>query len=162
MSVQDEADKTAYEILSKYHVIAVVGCSRNEGNIIIADISELMKRENTRRDLISKLKEYTSKINGDIRDGTRILIDKLWPRGVRRSTSNIDLWLKEVGPSDDLRKWFAHEKDKRPAFHNEQVHYEGALQAFLKAHFAFLICSMRLLSILKSTTPLLCSLSLAA
>ncbi len=52
----------------------------------------------------------------DIRDGTRILIDKLWPRGVRRSTSNIDLWLKEVGPSDDLRKWFAHEKDKWPEF----------------------------------------------
>ena len=52
----------------------------------------------------------------DIRDGTRILIDKLWPRGVRRSTSNIDLWLKEVGPSDDLRKWFAHENDKWPEF----------------------------------------------
>ncbi len=52
----------------------------------------------------------------DIRDGTRILIDGLWPRGVRRSTSNIDLWLKEVAPSDELRKWFAHEKDKWPEF----------------------------------------------
>lgn len=52
----------------------------------------------------------------DIRDGTRILIDRLWPRGVRRSTSNIDLWLKDVGPSDELRKWFAHENDKWPEF----------------------------------------------
>ncbi|MCL5679835.1 MAG: DUF488 family protein [Candidatus Marsarchaeota archaeon] len=61
----------------------------------------------------------------DIRDGTRILIDRLWPRGVRRSTSNIDLWLKDVGPSDELRKWFAHERDKWPEFRRK---YEEELR----------------------------------
>jgi uncharacterized protein YeaO (DUF488 family) len=45
-------------------------------------------------------------------DGLRILVDRLWPRGVRRSTANVDIWLKEVGPSDELRKWYAHDPKK--------------------------------------------------
>ncbi len=52
----------------------------------------------------------------EITDGLRILIDRLWPRGVRRSTANVDIWIKEVGPSDDLRKWFAHEPNKYAMF----------------------------------------------
>ena len=53
-------------ILKEEADIALIEAELDKRNIIIADISELMKRENTRRDLISKLKEYTSKINGDI------------------------------------------------------------------------------------------------
>ncbi len=49
-------------------------------------------------------------------DGLRILVDRLWPRGVRRSTANVDLWLKEVGPSDQLRKWYAHDPKKWKKF----------------------------------------------
>ncbi|MGC8776407.1 MAG: DUF488 domain-containing protein [Candidatus Micrarchaeia archaeon] len=48
----------------------------------------------------------------EITDGKRILVDALWPRGVKRGTSNIDLWMKEVAPSTELRKWFAHDPSK--------------------------------------------------
>ncbi|MCL4391043.1 MAG: DUF488 domain-containing protein [Candidatus Micrarchaeaceae archaeon] len=52
----------------------------------------------------------------DITDGDRILVDRLWPRGIRRSTPNIDVWIKDVAPSDELRKWFAHDPAKWKAF----------------------------------------------
>jgi len=43
------------------------------------------------------------------RDGTRVLVDRLWPRGVRKTKARIDLWLKDVAPSTALRQWFGHE-----------------------------------------------------
>jgi len=49
-------------------------------------------------------------------DGTRVLVDRLWPRGVSKKTAGIDLWLKGVAPSDGLRKWFGHDPDKWDAF----------------------------------------------
>ena len=45
-------------------------------------------------------------------DGFRILVDRLWPRGISKEKAKIDLWLKEVAPSDELRKWFAHDSEK--------------------------------------------------
>lgn len=42
-------------------------------------------------------------------DGLRILVDRLWPRGIRKEDADIDLWLKDVAPSQDLRKWFGHD-----------------------------------------------------
>jgi uncharacterized protein YeaO (DUF488 family) len=45
-------------------------------------------------------------------DGYRILVDRLWPRGIKKVHANIDLWLKEIAPSDSLRKWFNHEPEK--------------------------------------------------
>lgn len=42
-------------------------------------------------------------------DGFRILVDRLWPRGLTKEKARVDLWLREVGPSNDLRKWFAHD-----------------------------------------------------
>lgn len=42
-------------------------------------------------------------------DGTRILVDRLWPRGIRKSAAAIDFWIKDVAPSTALRKWFGHE-----------------------------------------------------
>jgi uncharacterized protein YeaO (DUF488 family) len=44
-------------------------------------------------------------------DGTRILVDRLWPRGLRKTKAQIDLWLKEIAPSSELRKWF-HREDE--------------------------------------------------
>jgi uncharacterized protein YeaO (DUF488 family) len=45
-------------------------------------------------------------------DGTRVLVDRLWPRGVRKTEAAIDGWLKEVAPSTELRRWFGHDPDR--------------------------------------------------
>ena len=45
-------------------------------------------------------------------DGRRILVDRLWPRGLAKANAHIDLWLKEVAPSTELRQWFGHDPDK--------------------------------------------------
>ena len=45
-------------------------------------------------------------------DGKRILVDRLWPRGLKKEEAKVDLWLKEIAPSDELRKWFAHDPVK--------------------------------------------------
>lgn len=50
------------------------------------------------------------------RDGTRFLVERLWPRGVRKVDAHLDGWLKEAGPSDALRKWFFHDPAKWAAF----------------------------------------------
>ncbi|MBT1073751.1 DUF488 domain-containing protein [Geobacter grbiciae] len=42
-------------------------------------------------------------------DGTRVLVDRLWPRGISKDEARIDEWLKEIAPSDNLRKWFGHD-----------------------------------------------------
>ncbi len=49
-------------------------------------------------------------------DGVRILVDRLWPRGVSKADAKIDLWPKEVAPSTDLRKWYHHDPEKWEAF----------------------------------------------
>ncbi len=46
------------------------------------------------------------------KDGYRILVDRLWPRGLSKEKAKIDLWLKEIAPSDKLRKWFSHDLKK--------------------------------------------------
>ena len=49
-------------------------------------------------------------------DGYRILVDRLWPRGVSKEKAHLDLWLKEVAPTDSLRKWFGHDPKKWKEF----------------------------------------------
>lgn len=49
-------------------------------------------------------------------DGYRILVDRIWPRGIRKETAHIDLWLKDIAPSPKLRRWFGHEPQKWPIF----------------------------------------------
>lgn len=58
-------------------------------------------------------------------DGYRVLVDRLWPRGKSKETEKIDLWLKEIAPSPELRKWFNHEADKYAEF---SVRYQEELQ----------------------------------
>ena len=45
-------------------------------------------------------------------DGYRILVDRLWPRGIKKEKAQIDTWMKDVAPSNELRKWFAHDPKK--------------------------------------------------
>jgi uncharacterized protein YeaO (DUF488 family) len=49
-------------------------------------------------------------------DGTRFLVERLWPRGVKKTELRIDAWLKDAAPSDALRRWFAHDPKKWPEF----------------------------------------------
>jgi uncharacterized protein YeaO (DUF488 family) len=49
-------------------------------------------------------------------DGYRVLVDRLWPRGLSKEKASIDLWMKEVAPSNELRKWFAHDPAKWNGF----------------------------------------------
>lgn len=49
-------------------------------------------------------------------DGYRILVDRLWPRGMSKEKEHLNLWLKEIAPTNELRKWFNHEPDKFPLF----------------------------------------------
>ena len=49
-------------------------------------------------------------------EGIRILIDRLWPRGLKKEDANIDYWFKEVAPSSELRKWFGHKQERFEEF----------------------------------------------
>lgn len=59
-------------------------------------------------------------------DGKRILIDRLWPRGLSKEKARIDLWMKEIAPSSNLRKWFGHDPEKWKEF---QTRYKKELAA---------------------------------
>ncbi len=50
------------------------------------------------------------------KDGYRVLVDRLWPRGIRKKEAGIDLWLKDAAPSTALRQWFNHEPEKWDEF----------------------------------------------
>ena len=58
-------------------------------------------------------------------DGTRVLVDRLWPRGLTKTKASIDLWLKDAAPSTELRKWFGHDPAKWPEF---QKRYRAELK----------------------------------
>ena len=49
-------------------------------------------------------------------DGYRVLEDRLWPRGIKKETAHINIWMKEIAPSTELRKWFNHEPEKWKSF----------------------------------------------
>jgi len=49
-------------------------------------------------------------------DGARVLVDRVWPRGLKRERARIDHWLRGIAPSTELRKWFGHDPEKWPEF----------------------------------------------
>lgn len=70
-----------------------------------------------------------------IEDGVRILVDRLWPRGVSKEEAELDEWLKEIGPSTELRKWFNHDSSKFEQFkkkYQEELKSGDSKEAFEK------------------------------
>jgi len=57
-------------------------------------------------------------------DGTRVLVDRLWPRGLKKDAGQVDEWLRAVAPSDDLRRWYGHEPGRFAEFRRR---YEAEL-----------------------------------
>jgi len=51
-------------------------------------------------------------------DGFRVLVDRLWPRGMTKARAQVDLWLKDIAPSTELRKWFSHDPQKWQEFYS--------------------------------------------
>src|SRR4051794_19255213 len=69
-------------------------------------------------------------------DGFRILVDRLWPRGLSRERAQIDLWLKDIAPGAELRKWFAPDPAKWPGFkrrYREQLNQKQEQLSAVKA-----------------------------
>ncbi len=69
-----------------------------------------------------RIKRIYDPIDGN--DGYRILVDRLWPRGVSKESAKLDLWMRDIAPSDELRKWFHHDSLKWDEF---QVEYKKEL-----------------------------------
>lgn len=70
-------------------------------------------------------------------DGFRILVDRVWPRGMTKEKAAIDLWLKEIGPTTELRKWFGHDPDRWTEFkkrYKEELKENKEIVAELKTH----------------------------
>jgi uncharacterized protein YeaO (DUF488 family) len=69
-------------------------------------------------------------------DGRRILVDRLWPRGLKKADAAIDRWMKQVAPSTELRKWFGHAPERWPEFrrrYSEELRGKKALLDELRA-----------------------------
>lgn len=73
----------------------------------------------------------------DEEDGFRVLVDRLWPRGVSKLKAKLDLWLKEIAPSSELRIWFSHDPAKWAEFEKryraELQHNPDAVKTLLQA-----------------------------
>ncbi|MBP6174666.1 MAG: DUF488 family protein [Fermentimonas sp.] len=69
-------------------------------------------------------------------DGYRVLIDRLWPRGFSKEDAKVDLWMKEIAPSTELRKWFHHDPDKwmefQQRYKDELVNKKELIDQILK------------------------------
>ena len=63
-----------------------------------------------------KIKRIYESLSDD--DGYRILVDRLWPRGISKENAHINVWMKEIAPSAGLRKWFCHDAEKWDEFTN--------------------------------------------
>ena len=57
----------------------------------------------------------------EVNDGIRILVDRLWPRGIKKESAAINAWEKEIAPSNELRKWFNHDSEKYPEFRRKYM-----------------------------------------
>ena len=85
------------------------------------------------RNMTIKIKRVYEQPDKD--DGVRILVDRLWPRGLTKEKAAVDLWLKEIAPSTELRKWFGHDPEKWTSFrrrYETELRHNGDLLKLLK------------------------------
>lgn len=73
------------------------------------DVSRILMKKN-----MIRIKRIYDEVSKD--DGKRILVDRLWPRGIKKENVRIDEWMKDIAPSEELRKWFSHDPSKWPEF----------------------------------------------
>ncbi len=64
-------------------------------------------------------------------DGFRVLVDRVWPRGMAKEKAAVDLWMKEIGPSTELRKWFGHRPERWPEFRSRYADELGDKRSLL-------------------------------
>jgi uncharacterized protein YeaO (DUF488 family) len=80
------------------------------------------------------------------KDGYRVLVDRLWPRGLKKEQAALDLWVKEVGPSRELRQWFGHEPTRWEGFRHRYAgeldtapaHWQPLLEKARRGHVTLL------------------------
>jgi uncharacterized protein YeaO (DUF488 family) len=68
-------------------------------------------------------------------DGLRILVDRLWPRGVSKEKAELDIWLKDIAPSNELRKWYAHDPERWQEFREgylEELNNKKTLLSYIR------------------------------
>jgi uncharacterized protein YeaO (DUF488 family) len=95
--------------------------------------------ETTEQDLVISVKRIYEPASK--KDGFRILVDRLWPRGLKKSQAGVDLWLREIAPSAELRKSFNHNPERWPEFVadynfqlNKNKQISGQLITLIKQH----------------------------
>ncbi len=70
-------------------------------------------------------------------DGYRVLVDRIWPRGITKEAAAVDEWQKEIAPSTALRKWFGHDPERWKEFqqrYRDELKHNEAVTAFMEAH----------------------------
>lgn len=84
----------------------------------------------------------------DAGDGVRLLVDRLWPRGVSKERAALDDWLKDIAPSTELRQWFGHDPDRWPEFQRryraelrEHAEELSRIRAMARTHTVTLVYS---------------------
>ena len=92
---------------------------------------KIIRQTDTRRvvALIRVKRVYTAPSE---EDGFRILVDRLWPRGLSKSGAKVDLWLKDISPSNELRRWYSHDPQKWAAFQERYARELAQKQALIE------------------------------
>ena len=70
-------------------------------------------------------------------DGLRILVDRLWPRGIKKEDADLDEWAKDLAPTTELRQWYGHEPDRWPEFQKKykgELKHNEAVQTFIEKY----------------------------
>ncbi|HLZ89779.1 MAG TPA: DUF488 family protein [Puia sp.] len=70
-------------------------------------------------------------------DGIRILVDRLWPRGIKKEEAHIEEWAKDIAPSAELREWYGHDPDRWPEFQKKykaELKHNESLDAFIEKY----------------------------